>query len=81
MYYARGIRDLLRTHQLSVEFYSELDAFQIQFIEMCFKQSLDERMGLMSEVEQYNYHLFEDFKSQAFEEKYGIIEEFWKKAS
>ncbi|MEX1099724.1 MAG: hypothetical protein WEB87_04820 [Bacteriovoracaceae bacterium] len=81
MYYARGIRDLLRTHQLSIEFYSELDPFQIQFIEMCFKQSLDEKMGLMSEVEQYNYHLFEDFKSQKFEEKYGIIEELWKKAS
>lgn len=80
-YYARGIRDLLKTHQLSVEFYDELDEFQIQFIEMCFKQSLDEMMGLMTEVEAYNLELFEDFKSMKFEQTYGVVEEFWKKAA
>ncbi|MCO4755676.1 MAG: hypothetical protein KC478_14435 [Bacteriovoracaceae bacterium] len=81
MYYARGIRDLLRTHQLSVEFYDELDPFQIQFIEMCFKQSIDERMGLMSEVEHYNFELFEEFKRRDFAQKYGLVEELYKSAA
>lgn len=81
MYYARGMRDLLQTHQLSVEFYEGLDEFQIQFIEMCFKQSLDEKMGLMSELERYNWSLFEDFKSIKFQEQYGVVEELWKKAA
>lgn len=80
-YYAHGMRDLLQTHQLSVEFYSELDEFQIQFIEMCFKQSLDEKMGLMSEVEAYNLEIFNDFKNIQFQERYGLIDELWKKAA
>tara|TARA_B100000212_G_C27231712_1_gene471911 strand:+ start:276 stop:518 length:243 start_codon:yes stop_codon:yes gene_type:complete len=80
MYYARGMRDLLRTHQLSVEFYNEMDTFQIQFIEMCFKQSIDEKMGLMSEVEHYNYQLFEEFKRREFEQRYGLVEELYKAA-
>lgn len=81
MYYARGLRDLLQTHQLSVEFYDELDEFQIQFIEMCFKQSLDEKMGLMGEVEAYNLELFNDFKTYKVQRDYGVTEEFWKKAA
>tara|TARA_B100001971_G_C18234924_1_gene566498 strand:+ start:117 stop:341 length:225 start_codon:yes stop_codon:yes gene_type:complete len=74
------MRDLLRTHQLSVEFYDEMDTFQIQFIEMCFKQSIDEKMGLMSEVEHYNYQLFEEFKRREFEQRYGLVEELYKAA-
>lgn len=80
-YFARGMRDLLQTHQLSVEFYEELDEFQIQFVEMCFKQSLDEKMGLMTEVEAHNLELFNDYKNLKFQRDYGIVEEFWKKAA
>lgn len=80
-YYARGMRDLLQKHQVSVEFYDELDAFQIQFIEMCFRQSLDEKMGLMTEVEAYNLEVFNDFKNTKFEEMYGLGEGLWRKAA
>ncbi len=44
-YYARGIRDLLQTHQLSVEFYSELDEFQIQFIEIMLQSKSGRENG------------------------------------
>lgn len=81
MYYAKGLRDMLRTTQLSIEFYESLDEFQLHFIEMCFYQTLEVQMGMMNEVEMYNYHLFEDFKAYLFEEKYGIDEKFYKKAA
>ncbi|MBD65380.1 MAG: hypothetical protein CME62_09240 [Halobacteriovoraceae bacterium] len=81
MYYARGMRDLLQTTQLSIEFFRDLDDFQINFIEMCFKQSLDEKMGLMTEVEKYNFHIFEEFKLQQIEERYGLHPELLKKSA
>ena len=48
---------------------------------MCFKQSIDEKMGLMTEVEKYNYHLFEEHKMQAIEKMYGIDPEYFKSAA
>ena len=81
MYYAKGLRDLLQTTQLTLEFFYSLDNFQIQFIEMCFQQSLDEKMGLMTDVEEYNLHIFEEFKLRKLEEQYGIDPEYLKKAS
>lgn len=81
MYFATGMRDLLQTTQLNLEFFLELDDFQINFIEMCFKQSIDEKMGLMTEVENYNYHLFEEFKIQSIEKMYGIDPESIKSAA
>jgi hypothetical protein len=81
MYYARGMRDLLQTTELSLSFFDELDSFQINFIEMCFKQSLDEKMGLMTEVEKYNYHLFEEYKIRQIEDMYGVDPEYFKKSA
>ena len=79
MYFATGIRDLLQSAQLSLEFFEELDDFQINFIEMCFKQSIDDKMGLLNEVEKYNYHLFEEFKIQKLETLYGVDADYFKK--
>lgn len=80
MYYAKGIRELLQTTQLNLEFFEDLDQFQINFIDMCFKQSVDDKMGLMSEIESYNYQLFEEFKLRRLEDLYGIDPEYFKKA-
>jgi hypothetical protein len=79
MYYARGIRDLLLTTQLNLEFFDHLTEFQLHYIEMCFKQSIDEKMGLMTDIEQYNYHLFEEYKAMKFQQDYGIDEDIFKK--
>ena len=81
MYYATGMRDLLQTTQLNLEFFDGLDNFQINFIEMCFKQSLDNKMGMMTEMEEYNLHLFEEFKLRQIEEKYGIDPDYLRKAA
>ncbi len=81
MYYAKGIRDFIQSTQLSMEFFEDLDDFQLHFVEMCFKQALDEKMGLMSEVEKYNYHLFEEFKFKKLEEMYSIDSDYFKKAA
>lgn len=80
-YYARGIRDLLKTTQLNIEFFDTLTEFQLNFVEMCFRQSYDEKMGLMGEIESYNYHVYQEFRAIIFEEKYGLDEDFWKKAA
>jgi hypothetical protein len=66
MYYARGLKDLISTTELSIEFLLELDEFSIHYLEMCFKQLIDEQMGLMSELEEYNYELFNEFKLHYF---------------
>jgi hypothetical protein len=79
MYFAKSLRDILKTTQLSAEFFETLDEFQLHFIEMCFHQALEEQMGMMTEVEEYNYHLFEEYKAYKFEEKYGVDEYYWKK--
>lgn len=81
MYFATGMRDLLQTTQLNLEFFLELDDFQINFIEMCFRQSLDEKMGLMTDVEKYNYHLFEEYKIQTIEKMYGIDPHYFRKSA
>ena len=81
MYFARGLRDLLQTTELTIDFFEELDEFQINFIEMCFSQSLDEKMGLITDIEKYNLHLFEEFKLKKIEEMYGVDPEYLKKAS
>lgn len=81
MYYAIGLRDMLKSTQLSVEFFESLDNFQIHFIEMCFRQSIEIQMGMMTEIEMYNYNLFMDFKTYLFEHMYGVEEQFYKKAS
>ena len=79
MYFARGMRDLLQTTQLTMDFFEELDEFQINFIEMCFKQSLDEKMGLLTDIERYNYHLFEEYKLKKIEDMYGVDPDYFKK--
>lgn len=81
MYFARGIRDLLQTTELNLDFFNNLDDFQINFIEMCFKQSLDEKMGLMGEIEKYNYHLFEEYKMRKIEDMYGVDPDYFKRSA
>ena len=81
MYSAKGMRDLLQTTQLSMEFFEDLDEFQINFIEMCFKQSIDDKMGLLTEIEQFNLHLFEEYKIRQLEEMYGVDPDYFKKAA
>lgn len=81
MYYAKGMRDLLQSTQLNMEFFEELDEFQLTFIEMCFKRSMDDKMGLMTDVERYNLHLFEEFKLRQLEDMYGVDADYFKKAA
>lgn len=47
---------------------------------MCFKKLYDEQMGMFTELESYNYQLFEDFKAYYYESKYGVDEDYLKKA-
>lgn len=77
MYFAKSLKDLLKTTPLNEDFYGHLDAFHLNFIEMCFKKSLDEQMGMMTEVEFGNYQLFLKYKSEFEEDFYPEI----KKAS
>ncbi len=81
MYVAKSMRDLLKQTQLSMEFFEGLDEFQIHFIEMCFQQAIDDQMGMMGEVENYNYNLFHHYKSKMLEEKYGIDPSYFKKSA
>lgn len=62
MYYARGLKDILKKHKLSYEFFEQLDSFQINCIESYLQQSIDDQMGMLGEVEYYNYQLFESYK-------------------
>jgi hypothetical protein len=80
-YYAKGLKDLIRSTQLNLEFYESLNDFQIHFIEMCFKKNNDEQIGMMGEVEEINYNLFNQFKLRKFEKDFGLDEEIWSKAS
>ena len=48
---------------------------------MCFKQSVDESMGLLTDVERYNLHLFEEYKLISLEEMYGIDSDYFKKVA
>ena len=51
MMHAKTIRDLLKATPLTEDFFTGLDAFQLNYIEMCFKKSLDEQIGMMGEVD------------------------------
>ena len=79
MYHAKSIKDLLKTHTLTADFFSGLGPFQLNFIEMCFKRSLDEQIGMMSEIEFGNYQLFLRYKSEYEEDFYPELKS--KKAS
>ncbi len=81
MYIGKGMRDFLKTTQLSSEFFEDLDTFQLNFIDMCFKQSIESNMGLMTQAENYNYLLFEDFKLSRFELDVRVNTDTWKKAA
>lgn len=80
MYYAKTLKDLLRTTELSREFFEDLDEFYISFISVFFEKLLEEQMGLLSEVEAYNYDIFMDFKREYDLIKYGIDPDILKKA-
>ena len=80
MFHAKTLKDLLKTIPLTEDFYADLGPFQLNYIDMCFKKSLDEQMGMMSEVEFHNYELFLKYKSEYGEEFYPEIKNV-KKAS
>lgn len=77
MIFATTLRDLLKKTPLTEAFFYDLDPFQLNYIDMCFKRSLDEQIGLMTEVEFGNYQLFMFYKSQNVESFYPEL----KKAS
>ncbi|MFY7993293.1 MAG: hypothetical protein ACOVP4_08390 [Bacteriovoracaceae bacterium] len=80
MYHAKTLRDLLKSVQLTEDFFLDLDPFQLNFIEMCFKKSLDEQIGMMAQTEYHNYQLFMKYKSEYLEDFYPEIKS-QKKAS
>lgn len=80
MYHAKTLRDLLKTVQITEDFFLDLDPFQLNYIEMCFKKSLDEQIGMMAEIEYHNYQLFMKYKSEYLEDFYPEIKS-QKKAS
>jgi hypothetical protein len=80
MYHAKSMKDLLKTVPLTEEFFMGLDPFQLNYIEMCFKRSLDEQIGMMNEVEYANYQVFLKYKSDYEEDFYPEIKT-QKKAS
>ena len=73
MIHATTIRDLLKTIKLSEDFFMNLDPFQLNYIEMSFKRSLDEQIGMMSEIEYHNYELFLRYKSEYAEDFYPEV--------
>lgn len=70
MIFATTMKDLLKRTALTEAFFYDLDPFQLNYIEMCFKRSLDEQIGLMTETEMRNYQLFMFYKSQNVENFY-----------
>ena len=79
MYVAKGLKDLLKSVPLTEDFFRDLGPFQLNFTEMCFKRSLDEQIGMMSEIEFGNYQLFLKYKSDYEEDFYPELKA--KKAS
>jgi hypothetical protein len=73
MYHAKSLKDLLKSVPLTEGFYSNLDAFHLNFIDMCFRKSLDEQIGMMSEIEYSNYQIFMKYKSEYEEDFYPEI--------
>lgn len=80
MMHATTIRDLLKAVQLNEDFFTGLDAFQLNYIDMCFRKSLDDQIGMMSEIEYHNYQLFLRYKNEYQEDFYPEIRNH-KKAS
>ncbi len=80
MNHAIGIKDLLKSTPLTEDFFTGLGPFQLNFIEMCFKRSLDEQIGMMSEIEFGNYQIFLKYKSEYQEDFYPELKNH-KKAS
>ncbi len=80
MYHATGIKDLLKFVPLTEDFFRDLDPFQLNFIEMCFKRSIDEQIGMMSETEYGNYQVFLKYKSEYEEDFYPEIKNHKKSA-
>ncbi len=78
MYHAKSLKDLLKIVPLTEDFYSNLDPFHLNFIDMCFKKSLDEQIGMMSEIEFGNYKLFLKYKSEYEEDFYTEIKTYKK---
>ncbi len=79
MYHAKSLKDLLKITPLTEGFFHGLDPFHLNYIDMCFRKSLDEQMGMMAETEFRNYQLFMKFKSEYEEDFYPEIQT--KKAS
>ncbi len=80
MVHAKTMKDMLKMVVLSEDFYMNLDPFHLNYIDMCFKKSLDEQIGMMSEVEFNNYQLFLKYKSEYIEDFYPEVKSH-KKAS
>lgn len=80
MYHAKSLKDLLKTVPVTEDFFRDLDPFQLNFIDMCFKKSLDEQIGMMSETEFSNYQIFMKYKSEYEEDFYPELKTL-KKAS
>ena len=80
MYHAKGLKDLLRTTPLNEQFFAGLDPFHLNYIDMCFRKSLDEQIGMMSEIEFANYQIFLKYKSEYEEEFYPEIKSLKKSA-
>lgn len=78
--HAKTIRELLKTTAITEDFFTGLDAFNLNYIDMCFKKALDDQMGMMGEVEYHNYQLFMRHKEQYGEDFYPEIRNH-KKAS
>ena len=81
MSHAHTIRDLLKATPLTEDFFSGLDAFQLNYIEMCFKKSLDDQIGMMGETEFHNYQLFLRYKNEYLEDFYPELKASDKKKS
>jgi hypothetical protein len=79
MYHAQSLKDLLKNVPLTEDFFAGLDPFHLNYIEMCFKKSLDEQIGMMTETEYGNYQIFMKYKQDYAEEFYPEIKS--KKAS
>ncbi len=81
MYHAKSLKDLLKSVTLTEDFYSNLDPFHLNFIDMCFKKSLDEQIGMMSEVRIRKLQALSwNIKSEYEEDFYPEIKNY-KKAS
>ncbi len=80
MHPAKSLKDLLKTVPLNEAFFVNLDPFHLNFIDMCFRKSLDEQIGMMSEVEFGNYQVFLKYKSEYEEDFYPELKSQKKSA-